>query len=159
MLILLDKESEFLLTMYGHSTIIFSRVIKIGVIAMRLQIYMSPMLSERLCKEALDKQMKPCELADQILKDHFGIREDKEDYQKDQFLKDDEKVKKVGGTFTLLDFESFRSIGTPAVRSAVGRGIAKYFKERKDVEYCRDANGEICRTRSRHAAIYKVSQD
>lgn len=77
----------------------------------------------------------------------------------DQFLKDDEKVKKVGGTFTLLDFESFRSIGTPAVRSAVGRGIAKYFKERKDVEYCRDANGEICRTRSRHAAIYKVSQD
>ena len=109
-----------------------------------------------------------CELADQILKDHFGIREDKEDYQKalhnlieeiDQFLKDDEKVKKVGGTFTLLDFESFRSIGTPAVRSAVGRGIAKYFKERKDVEYCRDANGEICRTRSRHAAIYKVSQD
>ena len=49
---------------------------------MRLQIYMSPMLSERLCKEALDKQMKPCELADQILKDHFGIREDKEDYQK-----------------------------------------------------------------------------
>lgn len=168
MLILLDKESEFLLTMYGHSTIIFSRVIKIGVIAMRLQIYMSPMLSERLCKEALDKQMKPCELADQILKDHFGIREDKEDYQKalhnlieeiDQFLKDDEKVKKVGGTFTLLDFESFRSIGTPAVRSAVGRGIAKYFKERKDVEYCRDANGEICKTRSRHAAIYKVRQD
>ena len=154
--------------MYGHSTIIFSRVIKIGVIAMRLQIYMSPMLSERLCKEALDKQMKPCELADQILKDHIGIREDKEDYQKalhnlieeiDQFLKDDEKVKKVGGTFTLLDFESFRSIGTPAVRSAVGRGIAKYFKERKDVEYCRDANGEICRTRSRHAAIYKVRQD
>ena len=71
MLILLGKESEFLLTMHGHSTMIFSRVIKIGVIAMRLQIYMSPMLSERLCKEALDKQMKPCELADQILKDHF----------------------------------------------------------------------------------------
>ena len=135
---------------------------------MRLQIYMSPMLSERLCKEALDKQMKPCELADQILKEHFWIREDKEDYQKsfhnlieeiDQFLKDDEKVKKVGGTFTLLDFESFRSIGTPAVRSAVGRGIANYFKDRKDVEYCRDANGEICRTRSRHAAIYKIRQD
>ena len=130
---------------------------------MRLQIYMSPMLSERLCKEALDKQMKPCELADQILKDHFGIREDKALHnlieEIDQFLKDDEKVKKVGGTFTLLDFESFRSIGTPAVRSAVGRGIAKYFKERKDVEYCRDANGEICRTRSRHAAIYKVRQD
>ena len=39
MLILLDKESEFLLTMYGHSTIMLSRVIKIGVIAMRLQIY------------------------------------------------------------------------------------------------------------------------
>ena len=29
MLILLDKESEFLLTMYGHSTIMLSRVIKI----------------------------------------------------------------------------------------------------------------------------------
>lgn len=135
---------------------------------MRLQIYMSPMLSERLCKEALDKQMKPRELADQILKDYFGIREDKEDYQKalhnlieeiDQFIEDDEKVKKAGDTFTLLDFESFRSIGTPAVRSAVGRGIAKYLKERKDVEYCRDENGEICRTRSRHAAIYKIRQD
>ena len=77
----------------------------------------------------------------------------------DQFIEDDEKVKKAGDTFTLLDFESFRSIGTPAVRSAVGRRIAKYLKERKDVEYCRDRNGEICRTRSRHAAIYKIRQD
>lgn len=93
---------------------------------------------------------------------------DKEDYQKalhtlieeiDQFIEDDENVKKAGGTFTLLDFESFRSIGTPAVRSAVGRWIAKYFKERKDVEYCRDENGEICRTRSRRAAIYKIRQE
>ena len=78
---------------------------------MRLQIYMSPMLSERLCKEALDKQMKPCELADQILKDHFGIREDKEDYQKalhnlieeiDQFLKDDEKKWEVHLPYLIL---------------------------------------------------------
>lgn len=61
--------------------------------------------------------------------------------------------------FTLLDFESFRSIVTPAIQSVVDREIAKYFKERKDVEYCRDEDGKICRTRSRHAVIYKIMYD
>ena len=134
---------------------------------MRLQIYMSPVLGERLYQEASEKHMEPRELADQILKDYFGIKEGEEDYQTslsrvmeeiDQFLSDEEKVKKANGTFTLIDFENFRSIGTPAMRSAVGRGIAKYLKGNKNVEYCRDENGNICRTKG-HAAIYRVIEE
>ena len=84
---------------------------------MRLQIYMSPVLGERLYQEASEKHMEPRELADQILKDYFGIKEGEEDYQTslsrvmeeiDQFLADEEKVKKANGTFTLIDFENFR---------------------------------------------------
>ena len=69
---------------------------------MRLQIYMSPVLGERLYQEASEKHMEPRELADQILKDYFGIKEGEEDYQTslsrvmeeiDQFLADEEKVK------------------------------------------------------------------
>ena len=48
---------------------------------MRLQIYMSPVLGERLYQEASEKHMEPRELADQILKDYFGIKEGEEDYQ------------------------------------------------------------------------------
>lgn len=127
---------------------------------MRLQLYISPVLSDRLYTEAAARQMTPRELADQILKDYFGITDKEENYQTslamvinevNQFLSDEN----AKGTFTLLDFDSFRSIGTSALRSAVGRGIAKYLKGREDVVYCRDENGNICRTNN-HAAIYKI---
>ena len=101
---------------------------------MRLQLYLSPELSDKLSKAALDRKMLPRELADQILKEYFGIAGGKEDNYRvvlrrvideiDQFLLD----KNVEETFTLLDFENFRKIGRPALRSAVGRGVAKYLK-------------------------------
>lgn len=130
---------------------------------MRLQIYMSPLLGDRLCQEAAARQMAPRELADQILKEYFGITDKEENYQTslamvisevDQFLSDEN----AKSTFTLLDFESFRSIRAAALRSAVGRGIAKYLKGREDVGYCRDENGNICRTNN-HAAIYRIISD
>lgn len=128
---------------------------------MRLQLYLSPELSDRLAKNALDRNMSPRELADKILKDYFGITDEEKDYQTtlnsvineiELFLMN----KKGKETFTLLDFESFRSIGTSALRSAVGRGVAKHFKECKEIEYLRNENGEICRTPSTHAAIYRI---
>lgn len=124
---------------------------------MRLQLYMSPELSDRLKKEALEKNVQPKEVADRILKDYFGIKDEENDYQTslgmvikevDQYLLNNSE-----GTFTLLDFESFRSIGKPALRSAVGRGVAKYLKGREEVGYLRDTDGNICRTNN-HAAIY-----
>ena len=112
---------------------------------MRLQLYMSPELSEKLNEEALAKNIQPGEVADRILKDYFGIKDEENDYQTalamvsnevDQFLSNNAE-----GTFTLLDFENFRSIGNPTLRSAVGRGIAKHLKEREEVEYLRDDEG------------------
>ncbi len=128
---------------------------------MRLQLYLSPVLSDRLKKNASEKKISPRELADQILKDYFGITDEAKDYQItltsvineiELFLKNNRGKE----TFTLLDFESFRSIGSPALRSAVGRGVAKYFKESKEIEYLRDEDGEICRTPNTHAAIYRI---
>ena len=128
---------------------------------MRLQLYMSPELSDKLNEEALAKNIQPREVADRILKDYFGIKDEENDYQTalamvsnevDQFLSNNSE-----GTFTLLDFESFRSIGNPTLRSAVGRGIAKHLKEREEVEYLRDDKGNICRT-SNHAAIYILNK-
>lgn len=128
---------------------------------MRLQLYMSPELSDKLNEEALAKNIQPREVADRILKDYFGIKDEENDYQTalamvsnevDQFLLNNSE-----GTFTLLDFENFRSIGNPTLRSAVGRGIAKHLKEREEVEYLRDDEGNICRT-SNHAAIYILNK-
>lgn len=126
---------------------------------MRLQLYMSPELSDKLKEEALAENILPREVADRILKDYFGIKDEENDYQTalamvinevDQYLLNNSE-----GTFTLLDFDSFRSIGKPALRSAVGRGIAKYLKGREEVEYLRDEDGNICRTNT-HAAIYVI---
>ncbi|MGO4865382.1 hypothetical protein [Ligilactobacillus ruminis] len=112
-------------------------------------------------EEALAKNILPREVADQILKDYFGIKDEENDYQTalamvsnevDQYVLNNSK-----GTFTLLDFESFRSIGKPALRSAVGRGIAKYLKGREEVDYLRDDEGNICRTNN-HAAIYSLKK-
>lgn len=131
---------------------------------MRLQIYMSPELSDKLVKEASEKKILPRKLADQILKEHFGISDGDKDYQTtlnmvineiDQFLIC-QKTERTKEYFTLLDFESFRSIGAPSLRAAVGRGIAKYLKERKEIEYLREENGNICRTKNNHAAIYRI---
>ena len=128
---------------------------------MRLQLYMSPELSDKLNEEALAKNIQPREVADRILKDYFGIKDEENDYQTalamvsnevDQFLSNNSE-----GTFTLLDFENFRSIGNPTLRSAVGRGIAKHLKEREEVEYLRDDEGNICRT-SNHAAIHILNK-
>ena len=128
---------------------------------MRLQLYMSPELSDKLNEEALAKNIQPREVADRILKDYFGIKDEENDYQTalamvsnevDQFLSNNSE-----GTFTLLDFENFRSIGNPTLRSAVGRGIAKHLKEREEVEYLRDDKGNICRT-SNHAAIHILNK-
>lgn len=132
---------------------------------MRLQLYLSPELSDKLRKTALERKMLPRELADQILKEYFGIAGGEEgDYRVvlqrvideiDQFLLD----KNVEETFTLLDFESFRRIGRPALRSAVGRGVAKYLKGHEKVGYLRDEDGNICRTKNNHAAIYRIVHD
>ena len=128
---------------------------------MRLQLYTSPEFSDKLNEEALAKNIQPREVADRILKDYFGIKDEENDYQTalamvsnevDQFLLNNSE-----GTFTLLDFESFRSIGNPTLRSAVGRGIAKHLKEREEVEYLRDDEGNICRTKN-HAAIYVLKK-
>ncbi len=128
---------------------------------MRLQLYLSPELSDRLARNALDRNMSPRELADKILKDYFGITDEEKDYQTtlNSVINEIELFivnPKGKETFTLLDFESFRSIGSPALRSAVGRGVAKYFKESKEIEYLRDEDGEICRTPNTHAAIYRI---
>ena len=129
---------------------------------MRLQLYLSPELSDKLKEEALVKNIQPREVADRILKDYFGIKDEENDYKTalgmvgnevDQYLLNNSE-----GTFTLLDFDSFRSIGKPALRSAVGRGMAKYLKGREEVEYLRDENGNICRT-DNHAAIYVLSNE
>lgn len=128
---------------------------------MRLQLYMSPELSDKLNEEALAKNIQPREVADRILKDYFGIKDEENDYQTalarvsnevDQFLLNNSE-----GTFTLLNIENFRSIGNPTLRSAVGRGIAKHLKEREEVEYLRDDEGNICRTKN-HAAIYVLKK-
>lgn len=122
---------------------------------------MSPELSDKLKEEALAKNIQPREVADRILKDYFGIKDEENDYQTalamvsnevDQFLLNNSE-----GTFTLLDFESFRSIGNNTLRSAVGRGIAKHLKEREEVEYLRDDEGNIYRTKN-HAAIYVLKK-
>lgn len=127
---------------------------------MRLQLYMSPELSDKLKEEALEKNVLPREVADRILKNYFGIKDEENDYQTslgmvinevDQYLLNNSE-----GTFTLLDFESFRSIGKPALRSAVGRGMAKYLKGREEVGYLRDEDGNICRTNN-HAALYVLN--
>ena len=116
-----------------------------------IQIYMSPELSDKLIEEALAKNIQPREVADRILKDYFGIKDEENDYQTalamvsnevDQFLLNNSE-----GTFTLLDFESFRSIGNHTLRSAVGRGIAKHLKGREEVKYLRDDEGNICITK------------
>ena len=129
---------------------------------MRLQLYLSPELSDKLKEEALVKNIQPREVADRILKDYFGIKDEENDYKTalgmvvnevDQYLLNNSE-----GTFTLLDFDSFRSIGKPALRSAVGRGMAKYLKGREEVEYLSDENGNICRT-DNHAAIYVLSNE
>ena len=129
---------------------------------MRLQLYTSPELSDKLKEEALAKNIQPGEVADRILKDYFGIKDEENDYQTalamvsnevDQFLLNNSE-----GTFTLLDFESFRSIGNHTLRSAVGRGIAKHLKEREEVECLRDDEGNICRTKN-HAAIYVLKKE
>ena len=129
---------------------------------MRLQLYMSPELSDKLEKEATQRNVLPRDLADQILKDYFGIKDEENDYKTtlgmviseiDQYIMNNAE----GTVFTLLDLESFRSIGRPALRSAVGRGIAKYLRDRKEVDYLRDDEGNICRTNS-HAAIYVLSE-
>lgn len=127
---------------------------------MRLQLYMSPELSDKLKEEALAENILPREAADRILKDYFGIKDEENDYQTvlamvinevDQYLLNNSE-----GTFTLLDFDSFRGIGKPTLRSAVGRGMAKYLKGREEVEYLRDEDGNICRTNN-HAAIYALN--
>lgn len=127
---------------------------------MRLQLYMSPELSDKLKEEALAKNILPREAADRILKDYFGIKDKENDYQTALALVINEVneylLNNSEGTFTLLDFRSFRSIGKPTLRSAIGRGIAKYLKGRKEVEYLRDEDGNICRT-DNHAAIYILS--
>lgn len=126
---------------------------------MRLQLYMSPELSKKLNDEAQEKGILPRELADHILKDCLGIKDREIDYQNALSLVISEVDKYIlnnaEGTFTLLDFESFRSLGSPVLRSAVGRGIAKYLKGRDEVEYLRDEDGNICRNNN-HASIYKL---
>ena len=128
---------------------------------MRLQLYMSPEISDKLKEEAWKNNVLPREAADRILKDYFGIKDEENDYQTalamvinevDQYL-----LNNTEGTFTLLDFESFRSIGKPTLRSAVGRGIAKHLKGCEEVEYLRDEEGNICRTNN-HAAIYILNK-
>ena len=124
---------------------------------MRLQLYLSPELSEKLNDEAKEKSLLPRDVADQILKNHFGIKDEENDYQTALKLVISEVDKYISnnseGTFTLLDFESFRKIGNPVLRSAVGRGIAKHLKGRDEVEYLRDEDGNICRNNN-HASIY-----
>lgn len=69
-----------------------------------------------------------------------------------EYYTDDEMALELAGLI-----ESFRSIGNPTLRSAVGRGIAKHLKEREEVEYLRDDEGNICRT-SNHAAIHILNK-
>lgn len=74
---------------------------------------MSPELSDKLKEEALVKNIQPREVADRILKDYFGIKDEENDYKTalgmvvnevDQYLLNNSE-----GTFTLLDFDSFRT--------------------------------------------------
>ena len=42
---------------------------------------MSPELSDKLKEEALVKNIQPREVADRILKDYFGIKDEENDYK------------------------------------------------------------------------------
>ena len=129
---------------------------------MKLQLYLSPELSDKMASEASQKGMEIRELAIQKLNECYKIVDTGNDYQAvlanvkrelEEFV-----LNSTVETFSLIDLTSFKEIYRSSLRAAVGRGIAKYVKDNKQgiIDYLRDEKGQICRDTYSHSAIYKV---